>query len=47
VKILSDQLLIDTYLAAIHYKCEHDFIQMLAIELKHRGLQVPKHQFTA
>lgn len=47
MRTLSDQLLIDTYLAAVHYKCEHEFIQMLAMELKLRGIQVPEQQFTA
>ncbi|WP_336784821.1 sporulation histidine kinase inhibitor Sda [Paenibacillus sp. MMO-177] len=36
--LLSDELLEDTYLAAIQYKLEDDFIRMLLLEMKRRQI---------
>ncbi|GLX65909.1 sporulation histidine kinase inhibitor Sda [Paenibacillus glycanilyticus] len=38
MELLSDELLEDTYLAAILYKLEDDFIRMLLVEMKRRQL---------
>ncbi|SFE15774.1 developmental checkpoint coupling sporulation initiation to replication initiation [Paenibacillus catalpae] len=38
MELLSDELLEDTYLAAIQYNLEDDFIRMLLIEMKRRQL---------
>jgi len=43
MELLSDDLLIDTYFAAIAYKLEPDFIRMLAIEVKRRGVDIAAH----
>ncbi|WP_306299342.1 MULTISPECIES: sporulation histidine kinase inhibitor Sda [Paenibacillus] len=43
MELLSDDLLIDTYFAAIEYKLEPDFIRMLAIEVKRRGVDIAAH----
>lgn len=47
VKKLSNEILIDTYLQAVLYQLEVDFIEMLALELRLRGLQLPEHQYSA
>lgn len=44
---LSDELLADTYYAAIEYKLEPEFIRMLADELKRRGVELSSHKHTA
>lgn len=44
---LSDELLIDTYFAAIEYKLDPDFIRMLAAELKRREVDLSAHKITA
>lgn len=44
---LSDELLVDTYYAAIEYKLEAEFIRMLAIEMKRRGVDLSAHKHTA
>lgn len=36
---LSDELLIDTYYAAMEYKLDSDFIRMLALEMKRREIE--------
>ncbi|MCM3629265.1 sporulation histidine kinase inhibitor Sda [Paenibacillus glycanilyticus] len=38
MELLSDELLEDTYLAAIQYKLEDDFIRMLQLEMKRRQI---------
>ncbi|MGO4107749.1 sporulation histidine kinase inhibitor Sda [Paenibacillus sp. YAF4_2] len=38
MELLSDELLEDTYLAAIQYNLEDDFIRMLLLEMKRRQL---------
>ncbi|URN94784.1 MAG: sporulation histidine kinase inhibitor Sda [Candidatus Pristimantibacillus lignocellulolyticus] len=47
MKLLSNELLIDTYLQAIHYQCDREFIQMLAFELQLRGIILPEQQYSA
>ncbi len=44
---LSDKLLIDTYFAAIEYKLVVDFIRMLALEMKRRGVDLTSYQSSA
>lgn len=44
---LSNELLIDTYYAAIEYKLEPDFIRMIAAELKRREINLAAHKITA
>ncbi|MDQ6419870.1 sporulation histidine kinase inhibitor Sda [Paenibacillus sp. LHD-117] len=41
--LLSDELLIDTYFAAIEFKLEPEFIRMLAVEVKRRGVDLTAH----
>lgn len=38
MEILTDELLVDTYHAAIQFKLDPEFIRMLAQELKRREL---------
>lgn len=45
--LLTDELLVDTYYAAIEYKLEPDFIRMLADEMKRRGVELSSHKHTA
>ncbi|MCR8659438.1 sporulation histidine kinase inhibitor Sda [Paenibacillus endoradicis] len=47
MKLLSNELLIDTYLQALHYQCDREFIQMLVLELELRGIILPEKQYTA
>ncbi|RJX39346.1 sporulation histidine kinase inhibitor Sda [Paenibacillus pinisoli] len=44
---LSDELLVDTYYAAIEYKLDPEFIRMLAAEMKRRGVDLSSHKNTA
>ncbi len=46
---LSDELLIDTYYAAIEYKLDPEFIRMLAMEMKRREVEpsAASHKITA
>ncbi|WP_332262461.1 sporulation histidine kinase inhibitor Sda [Paenibacillus sp. GSMTC-2017] len=44
---LSDELLVDTYYAAIEFKLEPDFIRMLAIELKRRNVDLSAQRHSA
>lgn len=44
---LTDELLIDTYYAAIEYKLDPDFIRMLADEMRRRGVDLSSHKFSA
>ena len=39
--MLSDQMLLDTYIHANQVHCEIEFIEMLAHELQRRGLSAP------
>ncbi|MFD1956190.1 sporulation histidine kinase inhibitor Sda [Paenibacillus thailandensis] len=38
--LLSDELLVDTYFAAVQYKLDPEFIQMLQTELKRRQINL-------
>lgn len=38
MELLSDELLVDTYVAAIQYKLDPEFIQMLQNEMKRRQI---------
>lgn len=44
---LSDELLIDTYFAAIECKLDPEFIRMLAVEMKRRGVDLAACKITA
>ncbi|WP_371825331.1 sporulation histidine kinase inhibitor Sda [Paenibacillus soyae] len=44
---LTDELLVDTYYAAVEYKLEPDFIRMLADEMKRRGVELASQKHTA
>ena len=44
---LTDELLVDTYYAAIEYKLEPEFIRMLADEIRSRGMELSSHKHTA
>lgn len=39
---LSNEDLLLTFIDAIKYKCDIEFIQMLALELQFRGLSLPE-----
>lgn len=45
--ILTDELLVDTYHAAIEYKLDPDFIRMLAQEMKRRNMSPPTRKNSA
>ncbi|MGO4546538.1 sporulation histidine kinase inhibitor Sda [Paenibacillus sp. 2TAB23] len=47
MELLSDEMLVDTYYAAIQFKLEPDFIRMLAIEMKRRRLNPETARITA
>ncbi|HIW33016.1 MAG TPA: sporulation histidine kinase inhibitor Sda [Candidatus Paenibacillus intestinavium] len=47
MKLLSNELLIETYHQAIHYQCDREFIQMLVFELQLRGILLPEEQYSA
>lgn len=44
---LTDELLVDTYYAAIEYKLDTDFIRMLADEMRRRGVDLSSRRFSA
>jgi developmental checkpoint coupling sporulation initiation to replication initiation len=44
---LTDELLVDTYYAAIEYKLDPDFIRMLADEMRRRGVELSSRKFSA
>ncbi|RIX53024.1 sporulation histidine kinase inhibitor Sda [Paenibacillus nanensis] len=44
---LSDELLVDTYYAAVEYKLEPEFIRMLADEMRRRGVELSPRKHTA
>lgn len=44
---LSDELLVETYYEAIKYKLEPEFIRMLAVEMKRRGVDLSSNKRTA
>ncbi|REK74576.1 sporulation histidine kinase inhibitor Sda [Paenibacillus paeoniae] len=44
---LTDELLVDTYYAAIEYKLDPEFIRMLASEMKRRSVDLSSHKNTA
>lgn len=47
MELLSDEMLVDTYYAAIHFELEPDFIRMLAFEMKRRHLNPEAIKITA
>lgn len=44
---LTDELLVDTYYAAIEYKLDPEFIRMLADEMRRRGVELSSHKYSA
>ncbi|MFD0590757.1 sporulation histidine kinase inhibitor Sda [Paenibacillus sp. GCM10027627] len=44
---LSDDLLVDTYYAAIEFRLEPEFIRMLAVEMKKRGVDLTARKHSA
>lgn len=47
MELMSDELLVDTYYAAIQYKLEPEFIRMLALEMKRRQVNPEAQKITA
>ncbi|OMF28066.1 sporulation inhibitor A [Paenibacillus sp. FSL H8-0548] len=47
MELLSDEMLVDTYYAAMHFELEPEFIRMLAIELKRRHINPETVKITA
>lgn len=47
MELLSDEMLVDTYYAAIHFELEPDFIRMLTVEMKRRRLNPEAFKITA
>lgn len=47
MELLSDEMLVDTYYAAIQFELEPEFIRMLAIEMKRRRLNPEAVKITA
>ncbi|WP_036720453.1 sporulation histidine kinase inhibitor Sda [Paenibacillus harenae] len=47
MELLSDEMLVDTYYAAIQFELEPEFIRMLAIELKRRHVNPENYKATA
>jgi developmental checkpoint coupling sporulation initiation to replication initiation len=47
MELLSDEMLVDTYYAAIQFELEQEFIRMLAIEMKRRRLNPDAVKITA
>ncbi|ALS26770.1 sporulation histidine kinase inhibitor Sda [Paenibacillus cisolokensis] len=47
MELLSDELLVDTYFAAIQYKLDPEFIRLLAIELKRRKINPEAYEIGA
>ncbi|MDQ8733245.1 MULTISPECIES: sporulation histidine kinase inhibitor Sda [unclassified Paenibacillus] len=47
LELLSDEMLVDTYYAAIQFELEPEFIRMLAIEMKRRRLNPEAVKITA
>lgn len=47
MELLSDELLVDTYKAAIEYELDPEFIQMLKLELKRRQINPESVRITA
>ncbi|MGM0881936.1 MAG: sporulation histidine kinase inhibitor Sda [Bacillota bacterium] len=47
MELLSDELLIDTYYAAIQFKLEPEFIRLLALEMKRRQVNPEARKITA
>lgn len=40
MELLSDELLVETYFAALQYKLDPEFIRMLQLEMKRRQINV-------
>ncbi|WP_424766378.1 sporulation histidine kinase inhibitor Sda [Paenibacillus sp. sgz302251] len=47
MELLSDEMLVETYYAAIQFQLEPDFIRMLAVELKRRHVNPEARKITA
>ncbi|MGO4370843.1 sporulation histidine kinase inhibitor Sda [Paenibacillus sp. YIM B09110] len=47
MELLSDEMLVDTYFAAIQYNLDQEFIRMLAMELKRRQVNPDSSKITA
>lgn len=47
MELLSDEMLVETYYAAIQYELEPEFIRMLALEMKRRRLNPETNKITA
>lgn len=47
MELLSDELLEDTYFAAVHFELEPEFIYMLQLEMKKRKLGFHEDRVTA
>jgi len=47
MELLTDEMLVDTYYAAIHFELEPEFISMLTIEMKRRRLNPEAIKITA
>ncbi|MCA0755525.1 sporulation histidine kinase inhibitor Sda [Paenibacillus sp. N4] len=47
MELLSDEMLVETYYAAIQYELEPEFIRMLVLELKRRRLNPETDKITA
>jgi len=47
MEILSDELLLDAYHAAMQFSLEPDFINLLAAEMKRRQINPDNYRFTA
>jgi|GEM_PF-2708797 len=42
MNLLSDEILLDTYLCACEVECEEEFIEILVHEIQLRGLKAPE-----
>lgn len=47
MELLSDEMLVDTYYAAIHFELEPEFIRMITAEMKRRRLNPEAFKITA
>jgi len=47
MELLSDEMLVDTYYAAVQFELEPEFIRMLAIEMTRRRLKPETIKITA
>ncbi|MFD0715214.1 sporulation histidine kinase inhibitor Sda [Paenibacillus sp. GCM10027626] len=47
MEMLSDEQLVDAYHAALQFKLESDFIQLLAIEIERRQINPDNYRYSA